>query len=106
MMTDFTVDGFVRMGLSHDEAVRANAAMREILLPDGGRGAPCPGEGKCHGPVKWCEHCGNVADVCDDPRCDAHAAYCEACGAYIGPGSLINAAPGRNDLCADCEERP
>jgi len=36
----------------------------------------CPGVGKCHGCLKWCNTCGDVAHVCDvrlrDERCDAH----------------------------------
>lgn len=35
--------------------------------------AECPGEGACHGPMKWCEVCGDVARVCDDPHCEQHA---------------------------------
>lgn len=38
----------------------------------------CPGPGKCHGPLVWCDNCGNVRHICDtrlrDERCDAHAA--------------------------------
>lgn len=25
----------------------------------------CPGEGKCHGCMRWCSTCGTVAQVCD-----------------------------------------
>lgn len=32
----------------------------------------CPGC-KCHGHVVWCDRCGDVAEVCDDPHCDVHA---------------------------------
>lgn len=36
----------------------------------------CPGAGKCHGCMSWCDACGNVGDVCDvrlfGERCDAH----------------------------------
>lgn len=36
----------------------------------------CPGAGKCHGCMSWCDECGNVGDVCDTrllgERCDAH----------------------------------
>lgn len=38
----------------------------------------CPGEGKCHGCVKWCDHCGDVRDVCDATWplcCDTHERY-------------------------------
>jgi hypothetical protein len=36
----------------------------------------CPGEGKCHGCLKWCNECGDVDHVCDarlafEP-CDEH----------------------------------
>ncbi len=33
----------------------------------------CPGEGKCHGCLKFCDGCGDRARVdCDDPRCVEH----------------------------------
>jgi hypothetical protein len=32
----------------------------------------CPGEGKCHGSMNWCERCGDVVKVCDDVNCDLH----------------------------------
>lgn len=36
----------------------------------------CPGRGKCHGCMKWCDQCGNVAHTCDvrlrGDRCDQH----------------------------------
>lgn len=39
-------------------------------------GNDCPGQGKCHGCVKWCDACGDVEHVCDTriamERCDAH----------------------------------
>lgn len=35
--------------------------------------AGCPMAGACHGPLVWCDTCGNVgADNCDDEDCDAH----------------------------------
>jgi len=33
---------------------------------------PCPGAGRCHGCLKWCNTCGDVSDVCDFAGCDAH----------------------------------
>ena len=33
----------------------------------------CPGRFKCHGPASWCDHCGDVDLVCDDPNWEAHA---------------------------------
>lgn len=36
----------------------------------------CQGPGKCHGPQKWCDTCGDVDQTCDarlrGERCDAH----------------------------------
>lgn len=32
----------------------------------------CPGPRACHGPMKWCDLCGDVSAVCDDPACDQH----------------------------------
>jgi hypothetical protein len=36
----------------------------------------CPGAGKCHGCLKWCNECGDVKHVCDarlrHDRCDSH----------------------------------
>lgn len=36
----------------------------------------CPGAGKCHGCLKWCNECGDVKHVCDtrlrSDRCDTH----------------------------------
>ena len=32
----------------------------------------CPGDGKCHGPMRWCTRCGEVDLVCDFPECDSH----------------------------------
>lgn len=33
----------------------------------------CPGRFKCHGPASWCDECGDVDLICDDPNCEAHA---------------------------------
>jgi len=32
----------------------------------------CPGRFKCHGCSGWCDVCGDVDLICDDPKCDAH----------------------------------
>lgn len=32
----------------------------------------CPGEGRCHGCMVWCDLCGNVGHTCDYPECDHH----------------------------------
>lgn len=38
----------------------------------------CPGKGKCHGCLCWCDICGDVdVGVCDSPGCMVH--HCGAC---------------------------
>jgi hypothetical protein len=32
----------------------------------------CPGTGKCHGCMCWCDRCGEVCGVCDSPTCEQH----------------------------------
>jgi hypothetical protein len=36
----------------------------------------CPGVGLCHGCLRWCSYCGDVAHICDarlrDERCTEH----------------------------------
>lgn len=32
----------------------------------------CPGSGRCHGAMDWCDYCGTVRDVCDADVCDMH----------------------------------
>jgi hypothetical protein len=32
----------------------------------------CPGRFKCHGSATWCDVCGDVDLVCDDPKCQMH----------------------------------
>ncbi len=38
----------------------------------------CPGEGKCHGCMSWCDKCGDVDCICDFPDCDVHVRLEEA----------------------------
>jgi len=38
-------------------------------LPDK---AECPDSASCHGAMKWCDHCGDVRALCDDPNCGVH----------------------------------
>jgi hypothetical protein len=35
----------------------------------------CPGEGRCHGCMSWCDRCGDVDTVCDAAPCDQHRCY-------------------------------
>ncbi len=48
----------------------------------------CPGTGKCHGPMGWCDRCGDVDRVCHDDsrKCMAH--FCGDCGR--GPTSILD----------------
>ncbi len=48
-----------------------NDAMDE-LLPKVFDDDECPGRGKCHGAMDWCDNCGSVRNICDAPPCDAH----------------------------------
>lgn len=49
----------------------------------------------CHGPMAWCDDCGDVGEVCDGHgHCDCHT--CPSCGAL----ALI-----RDYACEDCHER-
>src|SRR5262249_7492760 len=41
----------------------------------------CPGKGKCHGCVKWCDECGDVDLVCDAASCNAHR--CHECSTVL-----------------------
>lgn len=43
----------------------------------------CPGRFKCHGPASWCEKCGDVDLICDDPKCDAHSRGVERENRYV-----------------------
>lgn len=38
----------------------------------------CPGEGRCHGSMSWCDVCGDVSEVCDDHACDRHESQARA----------------------------
>jgi hypothetical protein len=41
----------------------------------------CPGEGKCHGCMCWCDRCGDVTTVCDCEVCDRHR--CARCNMLL-----------------------
>jgi hypothetical protein len=43
----------------------------------------CPGRHKCHGPVSFCDECGDVDLICDDPCCDVHSRGHEREAAWI-----------------------
>lgn len=50
-----------------DEIESLKAKLRKYEAADA-----CPDAGSCHGAMKWCDRCGDVRDLCDDPICDAH----------------------------------
>jgi hypothetical protein len=64
----------------------------------------CPGSGRCHGAVGWCDECGNVSDVCDDAACDVHrAAVAWRCPEHGCEASDENHAGGYDfDYCGTC----
>ncbi len=41
----------------------------------------CPGEGRCHGCISWCDRCGDTLTVCDCERCDRHR--CARCNVKL-----------------------
>lgn len=43
----------------------------------------CPGAGRCHGSLAWCDRCGDVSRVCDAARCDRHR--CQECNEIRPP---------------------
>lgn len=43
----------------------------------------CPGAGRCHGCLAWCDRCGDVSKVCDATRCDKHR--CRECNEIRPP---------------------
>lgn len=60
---------------------------------------PCPGAGRCHGCLGWCDRCGDVGEVCDYPECDHH--HCTRCRVLI---TSRNESDGnRPTWCKGCE---
>lgn len=43
----------------------------------------CPGRFRCHGPASWCNGCGDVDLICDDPQCDSHSRGAEREARYL-----------------------
>lgn len=76
------------------------------LVSDDGPVGECAGAAACHGCLAWCTGCGDVAAMCDDPRCDAHAVACndwEICR-WGGHVADIAVAVGARPKCPDCGE--
>ena len=58
-----------RLALARGIVAEADGTTVAALAAD-----ECPGKGRCHGAMKWCETCGTVAGTCDDTACDQHDA--------------------------------
>ncbi len=57
----------------------------------------CCGEGKCHGPMGWCDACGDVDNVCDDTTGGCMSHFCGGC--RRGPTSIMDY------LCEPCRDQ-
>ncbi len=67
---------------SQGEALYQLALLKLRIAEETGRPIGCPGPGRCHGdrpgPLH-CDHCGNVARVCDSPEaCELHRSWDDA----------------------------
>lgn len=74
------VDHSLTLAELRDLRARVDAAIASIPASE-----DCPGEGICHGPMAWCDFCGDVQEVCDaiEGQCDCHA-RCGYCGRKHG----------------------
>jgi hypothetical protein len=54
---------------SHDRACPGTLPNGELCEGEHG---DCPGRGRCHGCMVWCERCGDTFDVCDSFACQRH----------------------------------
>lgn len=78
-------DDFLAAAAKLTPEERVDLAARLAELVDADRPDGCPGAGVCHGPMKWCDRCGDVGRVCDDwtKQCDSHFGrdrWCDGCG--------------------------
>jgi len=62
----------------------------------------CPGAGKCHGCMGWCDECGDVAGVCDAEPCWQHR--CIDCNKLLdwGEREMAFVLGGRPAHCFAC----
>lgn len=63
----------------------------------------CPGKGKCHGCIDWCDVCGDVGvgdGVCDHFECDAHR--CQGCRNPVTKAEAEFNYDEGNDLWLTC----
>lgn len=63
---------------------------------------PCPGRGKCHGCMCWCDACGDVDGVCDADVCWQHR--CVDCNKLLdfGEREMAFALGGFPTHCFAC----
>ena len=52
----------------------------------------CPGKYKCHGCMQWCDVCGDVDQICDDPHCDTHKRWNEIEQEYASASARLSQA--------------
>lgn len=57
----------------------------------------CPGEGRCHGPMGWCDSCGDVDRVCHDDARECMAHFCADC--RRGPTTILDY------ICEACRDQ-
>lgn len=55
----------------------------------------CPGAGKCHGCMAWCNECGDVSATCDSPTCQRH--HCNRCHQQLTIGEVDQSYERSND---------
>jgi len=62
----------MRLGMAREE-FEAQHSGDECAVSDNSPTDECPGKGRCHGCMDWCDRCGNDArKVCDFAECDIH----------------------------------
>ena len=62
----------------------------------------CPGIGRCHGCMSWCDYCGDVAGICDGDVCWQHR--CVDCAKLLDHDEreMAFALGGRPAHCFAC----
>ncbi len=58
----------------------------------------CPGPDRCHGPLAWCDECGDVDEMCNCIECDRHR--CARCNSIVR--SDDRDAVFLEQLCKEC----
>jgi hypothetical protein len=80
---------------------RRDELIEELRMVDAELGLlECPGWGRCHGCMSWCDRCGSVGVTCDSVLCDRHR--CVSCGRSVSSIEEIIDGQGH---CASCQSR-